>query len=50
MVEFEPIDRELLLNLITHGRVNSDRAKYLSSRIGSTLCKDCFSGIHIQDR
>ncbi len=43
--EFESIDRELLLNLITHGRVDAKRADYLSSRVGSNLCKNCFLGI-----
>ena len=43
---FEPIDKELLLNLITHGRVDSKRAEYLKSRVGSKLCKKCFEGNH----
>ena len=45
--EFEPIDKELLLNLITHGRVDSKRAEYLTSRVGSNLCKNCFTGKHL---
>ena len=45
--KFEPIDKELLLNLIAHGRVDSNRAKYLTSRVGSKLCKNCFLGNHI---
>lgn len=45
--EFEPIDRELLLNLITHGRVDAKRAEYLTSRVGSNLCKNCFNGKHM---
>lgn len=44
--EFEPIDKELLLNLITHGRVDSKRAEYLTSRVGSKLCKNCFTEKH----
>ena len=44
--EFEPIDKELLLNLITHGRVDPKRAEYLSNRVGSNLCKKCFTGNH----
>jgi hypothetical protein len=44
--KFEPIDKELLLNLITHGRVDSKRAEYLTSRVGSILCKNCFTGKH----
>jgi hypothetical protein len=37
--EFEPIDKELLLNLITHGRVDAKRAEYLTIRVGSKLQK-----------
>ena len=48
--EFEPIDRELLLNLITHGRVDAKRAEYLTSRVGSNICKKCFIGTHISNR
>lgn len=44
--EFEPINRELLLNLITHGRVDAKRAKYLTSRIDSKVCKNCFTKEH----
>ena len=44
--EFEQIDKELLLNLITHGRVDAKRAEYLTSRIGSKLCKNCFLKNH----
>ena len=44
--EFEPIDKELLLNLITHGRVDSKRAKYLTRRVGSVVCNHCFNGKH----
>lgn len=29
--EFESIDRELLLNLITHGRIDEKRAEYLTN-------------------
>jgi len=47
--EFEQIDGELLLNLITHGRIDPKRAEYLSSRVGSNLCKNCFTGNHIRD-
>ena len=45
--EFEPIDKEMLLNLITHGRVDTKRAEYLTSRVGSKLCKNCFTGKHV---
>ncbi len=45
---FEPIDKELLLNLITHGGVDEKRAKYLTSRVGSKLCADCFSSNHLK--
>jgi hypothetical protein len=45
--EFEPIEKELLLNLITHGRVDAKRSEYLTSRVGSKLCKNCFTGIHL---
>ncbi len=45
--EFESIDKELLLNLITHGRVDAKRAEYLTSRVGSKLCKNCFTGKHL---
>lgn len=48
--EFEQIDKELLLNLITHGRVEEKRAQYLKSRVGSTLCKNCFVKIHQSDK
>ena len=44
--KFEPIDQELLLNLITHGRVDAKRAEYLKSRVGSKVCKNCFTGEH----
>jgi hypothetical protein len=45
---FEQIDKELFLNLITHGRVDEKRAKYLTSRVGSKLCGRCFSGNHVK--
>jgi hypothetical protein len=48
--EFEPIDKELLLNLITHGRVDSKRAEYLTSRVGRTVCKNCFRGKHVDKK
>ena len=44
--EFEPVDKELLLNLITHGRVDAKRAEYLTSRVGNKLCKNCFTEKH----
>ena len=46
--KFQQIDKEQLLNLITHGRVSEERAVYLSSRVGSELCKDCFIGNHLK--
>lgn len=46
--EFEQIDKELLLNLITHGRVDEKRAEYLKNRIGSKLCKNCFLENHTE--
>lgn len=44
--KFERIDRELLLNLITHGRVDEKRARYLTNRAESNLCRKCYSGDH----
>lgn len=44
--EIEPTDRESLLNLITHGRVDSKRTEYLTNRVGSKICKNCFLGKH----
>ncbi len=40
--EFESIDKELLLNLITHGRVDVKREEYLTNRVGNNLCKNFF--------
>ena len=48
--EFESINKELLLNLITHGRVDTKRAEYLTSRVGSNLCKNCFTGVHLLEK
>lgn len=46
--EFESIDGEELLNLIQHGRLDSQKATYLKSKVGSKLCKSCFIDQHLR--
>ena len=45
---FELIDGEELLNLIQHGRLNSEQIAFLKSRVGSKMCKQCFIGKHFE--
>ena len=44
--EFEPIDKEHLLNVIQHGRLNQKQIDFAKKRIGSTICERCFVGKH----
>ncbi|AJW70622.1 hypothetical protein NADRNF5_0928 [Nitrosopumilus adriaticus] len=43
---FEIIETEELINLIQHGRLNSDQISFLKTRVGSEICKQCFVGDH----
>ena len=43
---FEMIETEELLNLIQHGRLNSEQITFLKKRVGSRVCKECFVGEH----
>ena len=45
---FETIETEELINLIQHGRLESDKFEFLKKRVGSKLCKFCFTGKHQQ--
>lgn len=44
--KFETIETEELLNLIQHGRLDSDQISFLKTRVGSKLCKQCFIDKH----
>ncbi len=43
---FEIIETEELINLIQHGRLNSDQISFLKTRVGSKICKQCFIANH----
>lgn len=44
--EFEPIDRERLLNTIQHGRLDQKQIAFAIKRLDSTICEKCFVGKH----
>ena len=44
--EFEPLDKEQLLNVIQHGRLNPKQIEFAIKRIGSTICEKCIVGKH----
>ena len=44
--KFETIETEELLNIIQHGRLNQEQIKFLKTRVGSKVCKQCFIGKH----
>ena len=46
---FEIIETEELINLIQHGRLEQEKIEFLRNRVGSRLCKYCFTGKH-QDK
>jgi len=43
---FEIIEIEELINLIQHGRLNSEQISFLKTRVGSRICKQCFVEKH----
>ncbi len=43
---FEIIETEELINLIQHGRLNSEQISFLKTRVGSKICKQCFVKKH----
>lgn len=43
---FIPIDQELFLNLVSHGRLTQKQIDLIKKRVGSTICKRCFIGLH----
>ena len=43
---FETIETEELINLIQHGRLNSEQISFLKTRVGSRTCKQCFVEKH----
>ena len=45
---FELIDGEELLILIQHGRLTSEQIAFLKTRVGSRICKQCFTGQHFE--
>ena len=45
---FEIIEIEELINLIQHGRLSSEQASFLKTRVGSKICKQCFVGKHFK--
>ena len=46
--EFESIDKEELLNVIQHGRLNSKQIEFAKKRLGSSICEQCFVGKHLK--
>ena len=49
-VDFEHIDKEHLLNVIQHGRLNPKQIEFAKKRIGSMICEGCFLGKHQKSR
>ena len=47
-IEFESVDKEELLNVIQHGRLNPQQIKFAKKRIGSKICERCFVGKHLK--
>ncbi|KAF6242170.1 hypothetical protein C6988_09785 [Nitrosopumilus sp. b1] len=45
---FEIVETEELINLIQHGRLNQEQIAFLKTRVGSRICKYCFTGKHRQ--
>jgi hypothetical protein len=46
--EFEPLDKEELLNVIQHGRLNPNQIEFAKKRISSSICEQCFNGKHLK--
>ena len=46
--EFESIDKEELLNVIQHGRLNPKQIEFAKKRLGSKICDRCFVGKHLK--
>lgn len=44
--EFEPVNREKLLNTVQHGRLDQKEIAFAIKRLDSTLCELCFLGKH----
>jgi hypothetical protein len=47
-IEFESINREELLNVIQHGRLNPKQIEFAKKRIGSMICESCFVRKHLK--
>jgi hypothetical protein len=45
-IAFESIDKEEILNVIQHGRLNSKQVEFAKKRLGSSICERCFIGKH----
>jgi hypothetical protein len=45
-IEFDLINKEELLNVIQHGRLNEKQIEFAKKRIGSKICEECFVGKH----
>jgi len=43
---FKIIESDDLLNLVQHGRLTDEQIKFIKTRLGSRICKNCFSGKH----
>jgi hypothetical protein len=48
--EFDSINKEELLNVIQHGRLNQKQIDFANKRIGSKICEDCFVGKHLNSK
>ncbi|AJZ75424.1 hypothetical protein SU86_002390 [Candidatus Nitrosotenuis cloacae] len=44
--EFEPIDKENLLNTIQHGRLDKKQIEFAMKRLDNVLCEKCFLNKH----
>lgn len=51
-IEFESIDKEELLDIIQHGRLNPKQTAFAKKkkRLGSSICEQCFVGKHCQSK
>lgn len=46
--EFDPVDKEKLLNTIQHGKLDKKQIEFAMKRIDSKLCESCFVGRHVK--
>lgn len=46
LIEFEPIDKERLLNTIQHGKLDKKQIDLAMKRLDSKVCERCFVGRH----